>query len=245
MEKQLTTFGKRKRTNWYTVSNQYDNTQRLTKYTPPATKSIATQVQAVERDIRSLKKKDEIKNFRFGPSSTGATTTALITPISGMGAGVGSADRIGNRIKMFSFALSGFATNAAASTPTLAVRICVFIDWRNLGVLPLITDIFDSNADYNNNILRSSGPSKMSRFTIIYDEVLLKHADGLNIAGDEFNQQVVWINKFYRRIHHYAYYDSGSVGITAIRKGGLFIITGTNNNSATLQIDTVLKYTDS
>ncbi len=244
MEKQLTTFGKRKRTNWYTVSNQYDNTQRLQKYTPPAVKNQGTQVNQLMQDVRNLKKRDEMKNFRVS-ITTPITTTTLITPITAMIAGVGNENRIGNRIKLFSISLQGILSNSADTTDAVKCRIAMFIDWRNQGVLPLITDIWDTNNDFKLNQLRLSSSNKMSRFTLIYDEYFTNFSQQLNLAGTAFNESMLPINKFYRRIHHHAYYTSGSAGITAVAKGAIFLAACSFVSDADVTLETVIKYTDS
>lgn len=105
-------------------------------------------INGLQRQVRKLKKADEIKFHDF---ASGITTAAAgtITLLSGIAEGAGSAERIGQKI-----APSKVTIRDGVIWPTVQAwyRIIIFQDMGTIGAAPAVLDVLATaawNASYN------------------------------------------------------------------------------------------------
>ncbi len=128
----------------------------------------------------------------------------------------------------------------------------IFIDFSQQGVLPVITDLFQSAADFTNNAPRNlSGGSNSSskRIIVLYDEFWICHPYGFShIPSTDVvstPQTLFKVHDWYKRVNHYIYYSGSGSSIGNARQGNLFaIIGGSRNLAVTPAFDVVWKYSD-
>ncbi len=241
MDKQLVTFNKKRKLS-VTAFQRAGDFANFGKSVPTST-ALNTAKLALKM-VSNLKKNREIKFIRTGFAAADIDSTVEFTLLTPVSQGNTENSRDGDKIKLFSMQLSGIFQNKVATQEAAAFRIVIFIDWRQNGIIPAITDIWDSEDDFTNNLVRTSSSNEMSRFTIVYDEFFTVMANTLNIAGTGFSLMFHKINKFYKKISHNVYYKGTGSSIANHGKGNMYMITGSSFDTIELTLETVIKFTD-
>ncbi len=245
MDKQSPLYGKRKR-----IGNYYVGTgARGGISTPVTSKTVGTQksdaiAAKALYEVNKLKKNMEVFFHRTTITSSldvGAPLTVCLTLIA---QGDTESSRHGTKIKLYSFQFSGQLTSNDALDERAMVRIFIFIDWRNQGAFPTIADLFNSGTELEDNKPRLSQSNLMSRFTVIYDQVIHCQAQTLNVAGTGFAAYYQPIHKFYKKISHQVFFNGALGDIASQRKGSIYAMLATNVDDSLVEIETVLKFKD-
>ena len=240
MNPQDRNYGKRKR---------YEKTETGRLIDVPKTKNVGTQVVDAKankalRQIAAMKKDQEIKFIKIEVNASAHTNTAVITVLTAIAQGNNENARDGNVIKLYSIQLSGRIARGAVTAATCAIRICIFIDWRNQGVLPLIGDIFADDDEFSKNKPRLQATNKMSRYTIVYDQVVFTHSAGVDIAGTGTLFMIQPILKFYKKLYHRVMFGGTTAGFASMRKGAIYAITCALQENTDLEVSFITKFKD-
>ncbi len=148
--------------------------------------------------------------FTTDPSSTGS-----VTNLTAIAQGDDIDERDGNKIRVKYIKFSGSVTlNASASDSR--VRIVVIRDNNGSTTQPAITDLYTTASGYANNQMKVSTPQNNSRFTVLYDRLLIMD------AGHGLTQQFKWSSS----LDHHVFYTGTAA--TDEGKGNLYLFLASN-----------------
>lgn len=157
-------------------------------------------------------------------------SSGVITALSDMGTG----DTINVRdgwsiLAKYDTAKFTFVMNASATT-TL-VRLILFVDTQNNGVLPTVADVLGS-ADVSSLI----NPKNTQRFTVLYDR---RYSMSINA-----NRSI--IAKAYKKLDFHIRYTADASGVASQSKNGIFLlaISSEATNTPTLDFHNRIAYYD-
>jgi len=198
---------------------------------------------AVKKEIRKEKMKNcEIK-FKKTTLTSPFTSTGLMTYLSGVAQGIDEGDRIGNKVKSYSLSIGGRVSSSADTSDRVQARVVVFIDWQNNGILPPITSLWTTMADFFDNCPRDGDSHKFRRFTIIYDSAVTEGASGWTGVATKVLTIRMFLDKGYVRPSHELAYDAAGSGVGNAGKGSIFAMSGSSSDVAS-NVQIVWKYTD-
>ncbi len=174
----------------------------------------------------------EYKTIRTAIPSP-ASTTSVITSITGIAQGDTTNTRNGNKIKVMSVQLKG-AICANDSANTTLYRMLIFSDNSGEATAPVITDLFDSASDFYQGKLKSDVQNKNTQYRVILDLIL-----PFSNSGKQCD-----VLKYYNKIHRHVYFtgvNSGDYG-----KGAIYMITSSDQgaNTTTVNADCFVKFVD-
>ncbi len=184
-----------------------------------------------------IKFHERIVNLNLG-SSWGIFNLSLI------GTGSTSVKRVGNVIKCYSLNIKGVIEQAVLTEETLRVRLLIFIDWQNQGVIPVVGDLFTDIVEFNRNMPRTQESYKFVRYTFLYDQYITLSSNGENIAGTGYILYRYAFNKYFKNLKHKIYY-TGPNGLEAeSSKGNIYLVVTDSNGDNAFRVKSVLKFTD-
>lgn len=112
----------------------------------------------------------EYKFIDVNSTSTGYNTTATIAPLSQIAQGLTSITRVGDSFRLQTIEVRGRVFAAAAATNSV-VRIIIFRDLDNDGVLPPATELMEIDS-VNSAPLSPFKFNRKGRFSILYDQMM-------------------------------------------------------------------------
>ncbi len=202
-----------------------------------------------QKDIQAIKKMCEYKTKVTTiavPMIPAGNVEMLCDVIQGTGIG----QRVGSKVKSFSLRSSGVLQLLANKGP-ISARIAVFIDFSQQGIIPAISDLWQSDADFYNGKPRNlvAGHStSFKRLINIYDEHFILNLGGIGVDSLDVKQSApenVKVHDHYQRVNHYVYYKGTSNTIAEQRQGTMFVMSAASvSSSVSAFVDFVWKYTD-
>ncbi len=174
----------------------------------------------------------EYKFLAQGVSGT-ASSTPTVQCITCMAQGATDQTRNGNKIKLVSMRVQGKLTQHETATQS-GMRMVIVRDNMGSTTPPVIGDIWDSAADFDNNRPRSPSAQKMARFTLLMSQFWM-----LNDNGQQ--QGVI---DYYKKIGSHVTFTGPNA--TDEGKGSLWLIVGSNEATNTVAIfaDVIVRYID-
>jgi len=167
--------------------------------------------------------------------------TGTVTLINGVAQGTDVNNRIGRKFLMKSL-LWRFRVglNTAASSPGNVIRLLIVYDAQTNGALPAVTDILTA-AD----VLAPMNLNNRDRFKIICDKWWSTGAytiSGTDIDTGEFCPPM---DKFYKKLNLEVQNSGTANTIGSISTGAVYALLIAENTSATAELATRIRYTDS
>ncbi len=210
------------------------------KYYPKKKKSFA------ELNAQKKKRKDDLGEIKMHTVVDGALVfsgTPVVIGLTQIATGNTRFTRIGNLIKAYSLQIKGILQGNLITDEKLAVRVFIFVDWMNQGVLPLVTDIFVDAVEFNRNQARLPASEKYVRYTCLLDRYYNKSSTGVDIVG---TGMIAYDEVFevYHKIKHKIYFTGSTNDITSQGKGSIFMMISDRNGDNVAKFTSVMKYTD-
>ncbi len=193
------------------------------------TASKALSVAYAVKKLINVEYKQLRTNFTADPNSTGSVIGLTAIP-------QGDADttRDGNKIRAKHLMISGVALINASAAET-RIRYVVVRDNNGTTTRPVLTDVFSSANVMFNNGIKLSDPQKNSRFTVLWDKVLILSSTG----GKE---QVPF--SYSMTLDHHIYFTGSSA--TDEGKGHLYLLEVSSEaaNDPVISAAAVVKFID-
>ncbi len=190
------------------------------------TASRALAVAYAVKKLVNVEYKFHDVNVTLTPNSTGA-----VSILTAIGQGDSTQQRDGNSIKATSLSCR-FRINGGASAPTTHLRMILFSDSQQQGVLPTVANVLDgADTDAHMNILDFPG-----RFRVLRSWDISLSNSGMNTAFREA----------YIKLDNHIKYEGAGTTVAEARKGNLYLMSSSSLSSElpTLVIDTRLRYID-
>lgn len=176
---------------------------------PPARKGAPI---SLERRLRKLEnRRGEWHTHTKGFSETPVTTTGTVTPLASIAEGNTNNDRTGEIIYLQSIQARGILSET--SDVSTAVRLIMFFDTQQAGVLPTVTQVLSTDDVHS---LKSA--SSKGRFQIMWDQTVFLQP---TIASGNAWQGVQYYKKFRgRRI----YFKGSTAADADLSKGSPYLL---------------------
>jgi hypothetical protein len=185
---------------------------------------LASRALAVFKGAGSLLLNAEFKHIDTTVASA-VSTTPVITVLSALAQGDTNITRDGNSIKCTGFDFRYLYSVNASATASLA-RVVVFLDTRNIGAAPTVTDVFASSTIALPNV-----DAQPNRFVLLYDRT-----HSLVLAGDSRQEVTHPITLGALKGVHFTY--NGNAGTVAdLRGAALFVYVLSNEATNTPSLD--------
>lgn len=183
----------------------------------PYKKSTTAKVATLTKQVRAIKKSQELKWFDVNLASA---TGGAVEPLNNVPLGDDATARDGRKIIMKSVNFKLWATGTMAGALSTMPRLAIVYDKANNGLLPAATDIFTSTASTAQVNLNNR-----DRFKILYD-----NHGGLNKGTDPYRiystgSTTFIVNDYVKlRDLETIYSDTGSGTIAGTRTGALYAV---------------------
>lgn len=110
-------------------------------------------------------------SFTVDPNTTGA-----VVALTNIAQGSDKDERQGNKLRVKRLSLGGVITLHASATDS-RVRMTIIRDNNGSTTQPAITDLFGTVADHFNNSIKTGDPQSNSRFSVLWDKMLIVNSD--------------------------------------------------------------------
>ncbi len=234
-------------------SRQYVPTQGWRNMTMKRSVGTQTEVSKLKKVVKNMKDAFEKKSLVTVHDQT-MGVAGTVTNISNMAQGSTGKTRDGNKVKSYSLTLMGIVS-LASDKQAAAGRMCIIIDHDQHGVIPAITDLWNSVADFAEGRPRNLTDgvnASFKRFTVLWDYPFVINpagaAGGVN-SSDVLIFQIleakIVIPKYYKRIFHYISYSGNTNAIGDQNQGSIFLFHAAKTASTVvIEAESVYKYTD-
>ena len=194
--------------------------------------NTAEKALAVARAVRALinvEYKSIRTNFAAAPDSTG--TVANLTAIAQSDTLAG---RDGNKVRAKWLKVAGLAVLDASATAT-SLRYVIVRDNNGSTTAPVITDVFSSANVMFNNQAKLDDPQTNSRFTILWDKIIILSATG----GKE---QVPF--EFSMSLDHHIFFTGTAASDEG--KGAMYLLQASSEatNDPVISASAIVKFLD-
>ncbi len=124
------------------------------------------------KQIKTLKTKLSLekKFFRKDVSVPSQGTTVTVTNMVDMPLGSNSSSREGNQVKLADIKVKGNMRQNTGSATLDGGRVAIVRDNFGTTDVPAVTDIWNSESDFNNGGLKRQDTQALKRFTVLYDQ---------------------------------------------------------------------------
>ncbi len=185
---------------------------------------VANQV----RRLVNVEYKSKQTTFTVDPNSSGA-----VLALTNIAQGDELDQRDGQKIRAKYISVGGNILQNGSSSSTIT-RLMIVRDNNGSTTQPSITSLFASAADFFNGKLKLGDPQTNSRFSILWDKVVITD------LSSNFRKNVQWSSS----LDHHIFY-SGTAG-TDEGKGHLYLFIASNEatNDPVVAIRSMVKYLD-
>ncbi len=191
--------------------------------------------QKVYQDVKYLK---SLLNVEFQTLNTtfpaSPNTTGQVINLTAIAQGDTAQSRQGNKIRLKYLKVSGVVELHASATRS-RVRMVIVRDNNGSTTIPDITDLYTSLAQFFNNRNKLGTPQSNSRFSILWDKLVLIDSSGKGPMSAV---------KYSQSLDHHCFFTGGAT--TDEGKGALYLMIASDEatNDPIVTIDSTVKWID-